>query len=120
MLRTAGGILHRRSKPIFATVGRDSTSLKDRSTKVVPLNPGERGMNLRYRNFHPRDTSDCLHLLESRPEYDAQLLAELPLFWKRLFDEQAMLSAVVEQCEPGTPTRIVGLWCGRVCHRLSH
>jgi hypothetical protein len=31
-----------------------------------------------------------------------------PLFWKRLFDEQAMLSAVVEQCEPGTPAQILG------------
>ena len=65
-------------------------------------------MNLRYRNFHPRDTADCLHLLESRPEYDARLLAQLPLFWKRLFDEQAMLSAVIEQCKLRTPTQILG------------
>jgi hypothetical protein len=75
---------------------------------MVLRDSGRQEINLRYRHFHPRDTADCLRLLESRPEYDAQLLAELPLFWKRLFDEQAMLSAVVEQCDPGTPTQIVG------------
>src|SRR5689334_10620278 len=57
-------------------------------------------MNLRYRLFHPRDTTACLRLLQRYPEYDHQLFADLPCFWKRLFDEQAMVAAVIESCGP--------------------
>ena len=65
-------------------------------------------MNLRYRRFQPGDTTDCLRLMQTYPEYSPQLLAELPLLWKRLFDEQAMIAAVIEDCEPGKHASIVG------------
>jgi hypothetical protein len=65
-------------------------------------------MNLRYRNFHPRDITACLRLLERYPEYTPWVFTNLPIFWKRLFDQQAMIAAVIEQYEPGAPATIVG------------
>jgi hypothetical protein len=64
-------------------------------------------MNLRYRSFHPRDTTACLGLLQRYPEYSPQVLADLPRFWKRLFDQQAMIAAVIEEYEPGASSNIV-------------
>jgi hypothetical protein len=64
-------------------------------------------MNLRYRSFHPRDTAACQHLLQSYPEYSPQVFADLPVFWKRLFDEQAMIAAVIEDWQPGNPGTII-------------
>jgi hypothetical protein len=64
-------------------------------------------MNLRYRSFHPHDTTACLGLLGRYPEYSPQAFASLPRLWKRLFDEQAMIAAVIKDCEPGTPAKVV-------------
>ena len=35
------------------------------------------------------------------------MLVDLPIFWKRLYDEQAMVAAVVESYEPPTCATIV-------------
>jgi len=64
-------------------------------------------MNLRYRNFQPRDTDACLLLLQKYSEYCSQLLSELPKFWQRLFDEQAMISCVVEDLDARADARVV-------------
>jgi hypothetical protein len=64
-------------------------------------------MNLRYRSFHPRDTAACQHLLQGYPEYSPQVFAELPVFWKRLFDEEAMIAAVIEDSEAGIAKNII-------------
>jgi hypothetical protein len=64
-------------------------------------------MSLRYRRFHPSDTGACLCLLRTYPEYGPRLFADLPIFWKRMFDEQAMIAAVIEDDAPGTPATVV-------------
>jgi hypothetical protein len=64
-------------------------------------------MNLRYRSFHPRDATACQRLLQRYPEYSPQVLDALRTFWKRLFDEHAMIAAVIEDCEAGVPGTIV-------------
>jgi hypothetical protein len=64
-------------------------------------------MNLRYRSFHPRDATACQQLLQRYPEYSPQVFAALPTFWQRLFDEQAIIGAVIEDCQPGIPGTII-------------
>jgi len=84
-------------------LGLRSISLKDRSC----FKDGLSSMNLRYRSFHPRDATACQQLLQRYPEYSPQVFAALPTFWKRLFDEQAIIAAVIEDCQPGMPGTIV-------------
>ena len=93
-----GGERQSRSKS-----GLRSISLKDRSC----FKDGLSSMNLRYRSFHPRDATACQQLLQRYPEYSPQVFAALPTFWKRLFDEQAIIAAVIEDCQPGMPGTIV-------------
>src|SRR5262245_56405785 len=64
-------------------------------------------MNLQSRYFQPRDTDACLLLLQRYPEYSRQLRSELPEVWRRLFDEQAMISCVVEDLDARPDARIV-------------
>lgn len=53
-------------------------------------------MNLSYRTFRLQDAASCVRLLEIYPEYTPGLLGQLPLLWKRLLGDQAMIAAVVE------------------------
>jgi hypothetical protein len=64
-------------------------------------------MNLRYRYFQARDTDACVRLLKRYPEYSAQLLSDLPRLWQRLFDEQAMISCVVEDLDASAGAGVV-------------
>jgi len=92
-----------RERQGLSKLGLRSISLKDRSC----FKDGLSSMNLRYRSFHPRDATACQQLLQRYPEYSPQVFAALPTFWKRLFDEQAIIAAVIEDCQPGMPGTIV-------------
>jgi hypothetical protein len=64
-------------------------------------------MNLQYRNFRLTDAASCVRLLAIYPEYTPDILAQLPIFWKRLLGDQAIITATIEEREPGRRPRIV-------------
>ena len=66
------------------------------------------GMDLAFRAVSEADLPQCMSLLAGRLAYDARTLARLPIVWRRLPRESALVAAVIEDRNRRSGARVVG------------